>query len=166
MSKVLKKVESSDVGVKDLKSDCFSMIQLVDSNTTSIKHIDQKLGQLLSSLNQKKNWSLPSNTIQNPKKDWHCMSITARSGKILINPICVGTKHEQVFEQDGREEDEDEHVDDLEDAYPISQPTRKKEREVKGNILLQMIPIPTPSFPQWLKKKSEDGKFMTFITML
>ncbi|KAK4713599.1 hypothetical protein R3W88_019506 [Solanum pinnatisectum] len=101
-----------------------------------------------------------------PKKDRHCMAITTRSGKILIDPISASTKHEQVLEQVGREEDEAEQVDDLEDAQPIAKPARAKEKEVEGTLPLQQIPRPPPPFPQRLKKKVEDGKFANFITLL
>ncbi|KAK4721276.1 hypothetical protein R3W88_011509 [Solanum pinnatisectum] len=49
-------------------------------------------------------------------KDRHCMAIATRSGKILTDPLSTGTKHEQVLEQAGREKDEAEQVDDLEDT--------------------------------------------------
>uniref|UniRef100_M1DYF4 Integrase core domain containing protein n=1 Tax=Solanum tuberosum TaxID=4113 RepID=M1DYF4_SOLTU len=133
LAKVLQKVESTNVEVKEMKSDFSSMSQLVDSHTTSIKSTEQQLGQLPASLNQSKNGSLPSDTIQNPKKDGHCMAIATKRGKILTDPIFAGTKHEQVLEQAGREEDEAEHVDDLEDAHPIAQPPRgKRERGETG----------------------------------
>ncbi|XP_015162309.1 uncharacterized protein [Solanum tuberosum] len=87
LAKVLQKVESTDVGVSEMKGDFSSMSQLVDSHTTSIKQIEQQLGQLSASLNQRKNGSLPNDTIQNPKKDRHCMAIATRSGKIITDPI-------------------------------------------------------------------------------
>ncbi|KAK4733818.1 hypothetical protein R3W88_008079 [Solanum pinnatisectum] len=62
MAKVLQKVESTDVGVKEMRGDFSSTSQLVDSHTTSIKNIEQQLGQLSASLNQRKNGSLPSDT--------------------------------------------------------------------------------------------------------
>ncbi|KAK4709685.1 hypothetical protein R3W88_004198 [Solanum pinnatisectum] len=129
LAKVLQKVESTDAGVKEMKSDFSSMSQLVDSHTTSIKQIEKQLGQLSASLNQRKNGSLPSDTIQNPNKDGHCIAIATMTGKILTDPISTSTKHEQVLEQAGRDEDEAEHVDDLDDAHPIAQPTRGKEKE-------------------------------------
>ncbi|KAK4717968.1 hypothetical protein R3W88_016306 [Solanum pinnatisectum] len=132
----------------------------------SIKQIEQQLGQLLASLNQRKNGSLPSDMIQNLKKDGHCMAITTRSGKILTDPISASTKHEQVFKQAGKEEDEAEQVDDLEDAQPIAKPVRAKEKVAEETLSLQQIPRPPPPFPQRLKKKFEDGKFSKFITML
>uniref|UniRef100_M1D8Z6 Integrase core domain containing protein n=1 Tax=Solanum tuberosum TaxID=4113 RepID=M1D8Z6_SOLTU len=87
LAKVLQKVESTDAGVKEMKGDFSSISQLVDSHTTSTKQIEQQLGKLSASLNQRKNGSLPSDTIQNPKKDGYCMAITTRSDKILIEPI-------------------------------------------------------------------------------
>ncbi|XP_015165552.1 uncharacterized protein [Solanum tuberosum] len=149
-----------------MKGDFSSMSQLVDSHTTSIKKIEQQLGKLSTSLNQRKNGSLPSDTIQNPKKDGHCMAIATRIGKILTDPIYASTKYEQVLEQVGREEDEAEQVDDLEDAQPIAKSAGAKEKEVEGTLPLQQIPRPPPPFLQRLKKKAEDGKFAKFITML
>ncbi|XP_049372491.1 uncharacterized protein LOC125837400 [Solanum verrucosum] len=149
-----------------MNGDFSNMSQLVDSHTTSIKKIEQQLGKLSASLNQRKNGSLPSDTIQNPKKDGYCMAIATRSGKVLNDPISTGTKHEQVLEQAGREEDEAEQVYDLEDAQPIAKQARAKEKEVKGTMPLQQILRPPPFFPQRLKKKVEDGKFVKFITTL
>uniref|UniRef100_M1DN90 Integrase core domain containing protein n=1 Tax=Solanum tuberosum TaxID=4113 RepID=M1DN90_SOLTU len=87
LAKVLQKVESSDVGVNEMKGDLSSMSELVDLYTTSIKQIEQQLGQLSASLNQRKNGSLPSDTIQNPKKDGHCIAIATRSCKIINDLI-------------------------------------------------------------------------------
>ncbi|KAK4723949.1 hypothetical protein R3W88_026728 [Solanum pinnatisectum] len=74
LAKVLQKVESTDAGVKEMK----------DSHTTSIKQIEQQLEQLSASLNQRKNGLLLSDTIQNPKKDGHCMAIATRSIRFLM----------------------------------------------------------------------------------
>ncbi|XP_015170077.1 uncharacterized protein [Solanum tuberosum] len=165
-AKVLQKVESTDAGVKEMRSDFSSMSQLVDSHTTSIKQIEQQLGQLSTSLNQRKNESLPSYTIQNPKKDGHCMAIATRSGKVLTDPTFACTKHEQVLEQPGRDEAETIQVDDSEDIQHKAQPARRKEKEVKENLPLPQIPRPPHPFPQRLRKNDEDGKFTKFITML
>ncbi|XP_049342886.1 uncharacterized protein LOC125807201 [Solanum verrucosum] len=153
-------------GVKEMRGDFSNMSQLVDYHTTSIKQIEQQLGQLSASLNQRKNGSLPSDTIQNPKKDGHCMAIATRSGKILNDPISSGTKNEQVVEQTGREETKAEHVYDSEDAQPIEKQEGAPYKGVEGTRRLQQIPRPPSPFPQRLKKKAEDGKFSKFITML
>ncbi|XP_049352076.1 uncharacterized protein LOC125816504 [Solanum verrucosum] len=125
----------------------------------------QKVESTDAGVNERKNGSLPSDTIQNPKKDGHYMASATRSGKIRTDPISTGTKHEQVLEQARRDEDEAEQVDDLEDSQPIANPTRVKEKEVEGTLALQQIPRPPPHFPQRLKKKVEDGKFAKFSTM-
>ncbi|KAH0695818.1 hypothetical protein KY289_013300 [Solanum tuberosum] len=95
-----------------MKGNFSSMSQLVDSQTTSIKQTEQQLGKLSASLNQRKNRSLLSDTIKNPKKDGHCMAITTKS-------------------------DEAEQVDDLEDAQPIAKPARANEKEDEGTMPLQ-----------------------------
>ncbi|KAK4707280.1 hypothetical protein R3W88_033127 [Solanum pinnatisectum] len=66
MAKVLQKVESTDTGVKEITA----------------------------SLNYRKNGSLSSDTIQNPKKYGHCIAIASRSDKVLTEPMSAGTKHE------------------------------------------------------------------------
>ncbi|KAK4708460.1 hypothetical protein R3W88_029385 [Solanum pinnatisectum] len=154
MAKVLQKIESTDAGVKEIRGDFSSMSQFVNSHTTSIKQIEQQLGQLSASLNQRKNGSLPSATIQNLKKDGHCMVIVTRSGKILSDPIPAGTNNEQVLEQAGREDDEAVQVDYLEDPQPNELPVKGKGKEVEEDMPLQQIPRPPPPFPHRLKKKS------------
>ncbi|KAK4718860.1 hypothetical protein R3W88_017198 [Solanum pinnatisectum] len=51
MAKVRQKVKSTDVGANEMRGDFSSKSQLVDSHTTSIKQIEQQLGQLSASLN-------------------------------------------------------------------------------------------------------------------
>lgn len=77
--KVLQKVESISAGAKELKNDFSSISQTVDSHSTSIKQLEQHLGQLSTASNLRKNGTLPSDTIHNQKKDGHCMEITMRS---------------------------------------------------------------------------------------
>ncbi|XP_049394761.1 uncharacterized protein LOC125859068 [Solanum stenotomum] len=155
MAKVLQKVESTDAGVKEMRGDFSSMSQLVDSHTTSIKQIEQQLGQLSGSMNPRKNGSLPSDTIQNPKKEGHCMAIATRSGKVLSDPISAGTKYEQVDDQG-----------EAQQSQPKAQLSRGKEKGVQEHLPLQQIPRLPPPFPQRLKNNAEDGKFTKFITML
>ncbi|XP_015169222.1 uncharacterized protein [Solanum tuberosum] len=115
---VLQKVESTDAEVKEMKCDFSSISQLVDSHTTSIKQIEQQLGHLSVSLNHRKNGSLRSDTIQNPKKEGHFMAIATRSGKILNEPI---------------------FADDVKDAQPIEKPVGAKEKGVEGTMPLHAI---------------------------
>lgn len=67
MAKVLKSMESTDVGVKGIKNSLSLMSQLVDSHSTSIKQLEYQIGQLSSPFKQWKNVTFPRNTIQNTR---------------------------------------------------------------------------------------------------
>lgn len=47
MDKLLKGVDLTYAGVKEIRSDISTMSQLVDSHSTSIKHLEQQINQLL-----------------------------------------------------------------------------------------------------------------------
>ena len=44
------------------------------------------MAQLCATMNTRQPGTLPSNTVQNPKNDAHCMAITTRGGKQTIDP--------------------------------------------------------------------------------
>lgn len=69
VTQVLEKVESTKTGVKELKSDVLKMNHLVESHSTSIKHLEQQMGQLSIAVNQRKNGTLPSDTVPNPQTE-------------------------------------------------------------------------------------------------
>ncbi|XP_049414656.1 uncharacterized protein LOC125877395 [Solanum stenotomum] len=96
----------------------------------------------------------------------HIVSKSEKVNAVGQPNMYEGSKHEQVLEQGGGEEDEAEQVDDLEDAQPIAKLAGAKEKEVEGTMPLHQILRPPLSFPQRLKKKAEDRKFTKFITML
>ncbi|KAK4726724.1 hypothetical protein R3W88_031641 [Solanum pinnatisectum] len=141
------------------------MSQIVDSHSTPIKQLEQQLGQLSTLLNQRKNGTLPSNTIQNPKKDVHYMEITTRSGKSLPEPKLDSFKQEESIKRDEEPEVDVEIVDDLDLARKVEKRSREKEAAIEVTFPLQQIPRPPPHFPQRLKKKTEDGKLLKFISM-
>lgn len=60
---LLKGVESTDDGVREIKSNLSTMSQLVYSYSTTIKHLDQKMSQLSIAFNQRKRETLPSDTV-------------------------------------------------------------------------------------------------------
>lgn len=51
------------------------------------------------------------------------MAITTRNGKVLNDPISLGTKHEQVLDQAKREKDELEKVYYLDNAQSLTKPS-------------------------------------------
>ncbi|KAH0765022.1 hypothetical protein KY285_000893 [Solanum tuberosum] len=139
------------------------MSQQVDSHTTSIKKLKQQLGQLSASLNPRKKSSLPSDTIQNPKKDGHCMAITTRSGKVLNESKPVGIEQEHNIGRNKEAYVKAEYANDTGVAQPTEKQAKVKETEVEKTLPLQQIPRPPPLFLQRLKKKNEDGKFAQCI---
>ena len=50
-----------------------------------IKQLELQLAQLYATVNTGQPGTLPSNTVQNPKNDGHCMAITTRGGKQTID---------------------------------------------------------------------------------
>ena len=111
------------------------------------------MAQLSATVNTRQPGTLPSNTVQNPKNDGHCMAITTRGGKQTIDPPMPSNENKLT-----KDTDKVVNVDaDLEDNIA-------KDAEVPKKVT-HMPRIPPP-FPQRLLKKTEDGKYRHFITML
>ncbi|PHT40531.1 hypothetical protein CQW23_19385 [Capsicum baccatum] len=170
MAKLLKGVEATNVGVTEVKNDLSSINQLVDSHSIAIKQLEQQMSQLSAAFNQRKVGTLPSDTVQNPRNDGSCMSITIRSGKILENP----SKDKQVVdntEENVIDADYDDSVDAEENVHDFTprrhQPEKvDNQKQDKKEVVEKMIPLPPPPFPQRLKKKADDTRFSKFMTML
>lgn len=107
-------------------------------------------------LNKFQKGTLPRNMMQYLKNDGHCLVVTIRDGKLMIDPsISV--------------------VDDMV-RKKISNSTKAQIRdelakEVVGENLVtlkKLKPIlrPPPPFPQKFKKKNEEDEFQNFISML
>ncbi|XP_069146892.1 uncharacterized protein [Solanum lycopersicum] len=145
--------DASDEHNKELRNDLAGIGQKVDTHAISIKQLDLQLTQLSATVNTRQPNTLPSNTIQNLKNDGHCMTITTRGGKKTINPP-------MPFNEKKVTKDTDKVVDvdgELED-------NTAKDAEVPKKVT--PTPRPSPPFPQRLLKKTEDGKYRHFITML
>lgn len=88
LSKVLKMVDSTYSGVKEMRSDLYNMSKLVNSYSTLIKELEAQINKISISLNPIKKGPLPSNIIANLKDDHRvnrqCMGVTTRSGHGLI----------------------------------------------------------------------------------
>ena len=81
------------------------------------------------------------------------MAITTRGGKQTIDPPMLSNENEVT-------KDTDKVVND--DAY--LEDNSAEDAEVPKKIT--PMPRPPPPFPQRLVKKTEDGKYRCFITML
>ena len=109
------------------------------------------MAQLSVTVNTRQPGNLPSNTVQYPKNDAH--SITTRGGKQTIDPPMPSS-------EDKMKKDEDQVVR----GSGETEESTGKDAEVP----MKVIPMPRPPlpFPQRLVKKTENGKYQRFITML
>lgn len=79
MEKLLKGFEATNTGVTMMKCDLSFISQLVNSHSTAIKQLEQQMGQLSTTFNQRKSGTLPSDIVKNL---W-------TNGKMLSSP-CLG----------------------------------------------------------------------------
>ena len=85
LHKMMRRFDASDEHIKELRCDLASIGQKVDTHAISIKQIELKMAQLSATMNTRQPGTLPSNTVQNPKSYGHCMAITTRGGKQIID---------------------------------------------------------------------------------
>ena len=111
------------------------------------------MAQLSATVNTRQLGTLPRNTFRNPKNYGHCMAITTRGGKQTIDPP-MPTNEKKVTKDTDNVVDINGEVEDntIEDA----------------KVPKKVTPMPRtpPPFPQRVVKKTEDGKYRHFITML
>ena len=69
-----------------IRCDLAGIGKKVDTHAISIKQIELQMAILFVTVNTRQPDTLPSNTVQNPKNDAHCMVITTRGGKQTIDP--------------------------------------------------------------------------------
>ena len=85
LHKMMRRFDASDENIKELRCDLEIIRQKVDTHAISIKKIELQMAQLSATVNTRQSGTLPSNTVQNPKNDAHCMAITTRGGKQTID---------------------------------------------------------------------------------
>ena len=111
------------------------------------------MAQLSTTVNTRQPGTLHSNTIQNPRNDADCMEITTRGGNQTIDPPMLST-----------EENVRKDNDNVVKGSGEAEGSNGKDAEVPIKVI--PMPRPPPPFPQRLVKKTEDGKYRHFITML
>ena len=104
-------------------------------------------------MNTQQPGTLPSNTVQNLKNYGHCMAITTCGGKQTIDPPMPSNEN-KVTKDTNKVVNVDAELED----------NTAKDAEVPKKVT--PTPRPSPPFPQRLLKKTEDGKYRHFITML
>lgn len=85
LTKLVKGSDSQDSCFKDIKANILGLSQKVELHTTSIKKLEKQFGLMLDTLHQCQSCTLLRNTIQNPKNDSYCLSITTRNGRDTID---------------------------------------------------------------------------------
>ena len=151
--KMMRRFDSSDEHIKELSGDLSSIGKKVDTHAISIKQIELQMAQLSATVNTRQPGTLPSNTVQNPKNDVHCIAITTRGGKQTIDPPMPST-----------EENVKKDNDNVEKGSGEAEESNGKDAEVPIKVI--SMPRTPPPFPQRLVKKTKDGKYRHFITML
>ena len=111
------------------------------------------MAQLFATVNTRQPGTFPSNTVQNSENDAHCMEITTRGCKKTIDPPMPST------EENVRKDNEN-----VVKGSGETEGSNGKDVEVSMKVIpMRRPPLP---FPQILVKKTEDGKYRHFITML
>ena len=82
---MIRRFDTSDEHIKELRSDLAGIGKNVDTHAISIKQIKLQLAQLSATMNTQQPGTLSSNTLRNPKNDAHCMAITTRDCKQTID---------------------------------------------------------------------------------
>ncbi|KAK4706944.1 hypothetical protein R3W88_033505 [Solanum pinnatisectum] len=153
MQKMMKRFDTTDENVKEMQNDLSGICQKVDVHEVSIKKLEQQMNKLSTTVNPRHPDTLLSNTIQNLKNNRHCMTVTTRGGKQTID-------HPMPSEVEIMVERDDDEIEVTRESMNATE----KEAEVTQKVV--PIPRPSPSFPQRLVKKTEEGKYHRFITML
>ena len=110
LHKMMRRFDANDEHIKELRIDLAGIGQMVDTHAISIKQLELQMAQLSVIVNARQPETLPSNTVQNPKNDGHCMTITTRGGKKIIylhmpsNEKKVTKDNDKVVEVNGEVE--------------------------------------------------------------
>uniref|UniRef100_M1D846 Integrase core domain containing protein n=1 Tax=Solanum tuberosum TaxID=4113 RepID=M1D846_SOLTU len=107
--------------------------------------------QLSTMMNPRQPGTFPSNTIQNPKNNGHCMEVTTRGGKQTIDPPMPS-----VVDIETRKDD------DVVEVSGESENATQKDAEITQKVV--PIPIPPPPFPQRSMKQSGELQSVSAIT--
>ena len=81
LHKMMRRFNTSDEHIKELRCDLASIGKKVDTHAISIKQIELQMAQLSATVNTQLPGTLPSNIVQSLKNDAHCMEMTTRGGK-------------------------------------------------------------------------------------
>ncbi|XP_070049630.1 uncharacterized protein [Nicotiana tomentosiformis] len=159
-----------------------SYTQLVSHNT-SIRNLEIQMGQISQALNIRPKWTLPSDTMVNPKggnNTGHAIAVTTRSGKGGDTPTSNQRKlvdDEQVVQEDeipdnvvkANEEARIDIDDNEEEAQEEVNPSRDHIVDILEPVVQKAkAPMPRPPlpYPQRLTKQNGENQFKKFTDMM
>lgn len=73
---MMSRFDTTDENMREMRNNLYDIGQKVVAHAMSIKHLELQMNHLSTTGNVRKQGTLPSNTIKNPKNDWHCMKVT------------------------------------------------------------------------------------------
>ena len=153
LQKMMRRFDASDEHAKELRGELANIGQKVDAHSISIKHLELQMAELCSTMNPHQSVTPPRNTVQSPKNNGHCMVVTTTWGKQTMDPPMSSGMEDEVRKEDELVEDNGELADKT-----------VKKVEITQNVI--PVPRPPPLIPQILVKKTENVKYLCFITML
>ena len=107
LQEMRRRFNASKDHAKELRGHLANIAQKVNAHAVSIKHIELQIAHLSTTVNPRQPGILPSNIIENPKNDGHCMAVTSRGCKQTIDPPMPSVvedemkKDEEVVETSG-----------------------------------------------------------------
>ena len=100
LHKIMRRFDASDEHTKELISYLAGIGQKVDTCAISIKQLELQMAHLSATVSTRKSGTLLRNTVQNPKNDGHCMSITTRGVKQTIDPPMPANEEKVIKDND------------------------------------------------------------------
>ncbi|KAM6546008.1 hypothetical protein CsatB_026744 [Cannabis sativa] len=134
----------------------------IQSQATSMRTLENQVGQLANELRNRPQGTLPSDT-ENPRRDGkeHCKAVILRSGKVL-----------ESNEEEAKDKNEPTSIQSRveKNVEPSNMAKEQPEENAAAiphqNATEKLLSKPPPPFPQRFKKQQEDGRFRRFLDVL
>uniref|UniRef100_M1DEJ1 Integrase core domain containing protein n=1 Tax=Solanum tuberosum TaxID=4113 RepID=M1DEJ1_SOLTU len=131
---MMERFDAIEKHVKAMQNNFSRIGQKVDAHEVSIKQLEQQFSEFSSTVNPRQPGTLPSNTIQNPKNDYHFRAVTTRRGKHTIDPL-MPSKIEIVVEK---------NADEIEVTGKLKNSTEKEAEVTQKVVFMPRFPSPFP----------------------
>ncbi|XP_061336907.1 uncharacterized protein LOC133283987 [Gastrolobium bilobum] len=142
----------------------------IQSQSASIKNLENQVGQLVDAMRSRPVGTLPSNT-ENPRREGkeQITAIALRSGKAVEEPEHIKDYH-KMKESEGQNEGEqvavEEEIGEQQVDKQTKSPAQKAAAREQHSQPADKASRPPPSFPQRLHKQQDDKQFKRFMDVL